>query len=156
MKAPLDGFELLINDLAPPAEPAAAVSPRLSFGSEAHAGRVSRHRSRSGALLIEIEVLPTYETPLPGDAPVWALLHGLNHEAALGEGWLISLDDDEVLQLNRVLSWQGLAAADLRATLADGLQRAASLRTLWQSLAPLAATADAGVEPIGMAHVLRG
>lgn len=73
--------------------------------------------------------------PLPA-ADIWdevdalSLLHRLNAAAWPRHSWLAALDEDDRVVLRRLVPLNGLTAAELDPWLAQGLDRAASLRGL--------------------------
>jgi hypothetical protein len=142
-----DFFDLLVADMVPPSDGVSDAEVQgLRFGSLAHVGRVLRHPVRPEALVIEIEVSPAPVLEVADTAPVWSLLHQMNHETRFEHGWTASLDDEALLVLSKVLPWRGLNPQQLKDWMADGLLRADSLLSLWQALnvvAPAEAQAPA-------------
>jgi hypothetical protein len=85
--------------------------------------------------------IPVSNLPEP-DASTLHLLHRLNNASLLQHDWIASLDDDDQVVLTAVFQLGQTDAIQLEALVADGLERALSLRDLFQPPSP-----DAIAEP---------
>lgn len=99
----------------------------LEVGLGDYTARVLPDPTDITRLLIEIDICPAGETALPA----FHLLHRLNYAGRFSHPWTASIDGDDTVV---IYSRHDLATTDvgaLEALIADGLNRATAVRTMW-------------------------
>ena len=122
-------------------EPASSVRG-LEFESESGlVARVRPHPQDEGRLMIDIEILTLEDVVLQANNDAVVALHQLNYAARFEHDWMIVIDDDSVLTIGTSLDVAHLDDSALESHLAEGVERAQALHTLWQELVSSAGNA---------------
>ena len=124
----LTSFAASLGMEADPSQPLVAVE----FVSGDHVAAILPHPTRENLVCVEVSLrgLSLGES----DHERLLFLHRLNAAARHDHPWTISIDEEDMLLLAASFPWSGLTAETLSDLVAEGLERAESLDSLWQSL----------------------
>jgi hypothetical protein len=106
----------------------------VEFVSGDHVASLFPHPGREDLLCVEMSLRALALREGGSNTERLLFLHRLNAAARHDHPWTISIDDEDMLLLSAAFPWNGLNAESLSDLVAEGLQRAESLDSLWQSL----------------------
>jgi hypothetical protein len=140
-----DALALIIQFAQARGMPAEQVGSVRGLEFESESGLVARaspHPQDEGRLMIDIEILTLEDAVLQARNDAVLALHQLNYAARFEHDWMIVIDDGSVLTIGTSLDVAYLDDSALESHLAEGVERAQALRTLWQELVSSAGNAD--------------
>ena len=131
-------FERLIQDVATlSGQPNAAGQELfgLEFESDELLASVLPHPRDNQRLIIEVNIGSIDLNQMRAAGDVFLMLHQLNDRARREHDWVITIDQDLALTLSLVRAIAELDAPALQALMAEGLDCARALESIWQSVA---------------------
>ncbi len=105
-------------------------SDGVEFESDGFTARLIAHPTDSALMVVEVDVAEADPDEIIQRENAW-LLHQINHAARFEHGWIAHIDETNVLMISLFQAIPGSTPELIEQLLADGIDRAQALASLW-------------------------